>query len=47
MAAYGRVAAFARVWRDDYRRQQQRSGRDTAFSVFDSCFYQQADQQIA
>ena len=29
MAAYGRVAAFARVWRDDYRRQQQMSGRGT------------------
>jgi len=27
--SYGRVAAFARVWRDDYRRQQQMSGRGT------------------
>src|SRR3546814_2211130 len=24
---YGRVAAFARAWRDEYRRQQQMSGR--------------------
>ncbi|RXR21800.1 winged helix-turn-helix transcriptional regulator, partial [Sphingobium fluviale] len=27
--SYGRVAAFARAWRDDYRRQQQLSGRGT------------------
>ena len=27
--SYGRVAAFARAWRDDYRRQQQMSGRGT------------------
>jgi transposase len=27
--SYGRVAAFARVWRDDYRRQQQMSGKGT------------------
>ena len=27
--SYGRVAAFARAWRDDYRRQQQVSGRGT------------------
>src|SRR3546814_9110492 len=27
--SYGRVAAFARDWRDEYRRQQQISGRGT------------------
>ena len=27
--SYGRVAAFARAWRDDYHRQQQISGRGT------------------
>src|SRR3546814_5250020 len=27
--SYGRVAAFARAWRDEYRRQQQMSGRGT------------------
>lgn len=27
--SYGRVAAFARAWRDDYRRQQQMSGKGT------------------
>ena len=27
--SYGRVAAFARGWRDDYRRQQQMSGKGT------------------
>jgi len=27
--SYGRVAAFARTWRDDYRRQLQMSGRGT------------------
>src|SRR3546814_3411095 len=27
--SYGRVAAFARAWRDEYRRQQQISGRGT------------------
>ncbi len=27
--SYNRVAAFARAWRDDYRRQQQMSGRGT------------------
>lgn len=27
--SYERVAAFARSWRDDYRRQQQMSGRGT------------------
>jgi transposase len=27
--SYGRVAAFARGWRDEYRRQQQMSGRGT------------------
>ncbi|HKY81814.1 MAG TPA: IS21 family transposase, partial [Sphingobium sp.] len=27
--SYNRVAAFARDWRDDYRRQQQMSGRGT------------------
>lgn len=26
---YGRVAAFARTWRDDCRRQQRMSGRGT------------------
>ena len=27
--SYGRVATFARAWRDEYRRQQQMSGRGT------------------
>src|SRR3546814_17354231 len=27
--SYGRVAAFARAWRDEYRQQQQMSGRGT------------------
>src|SRR3546814_5875503 len=27
--SYGRVAAFARAWRDEYRRQQQMIGRGT------------------
>ena len=27
--SYGRVAAFARAWRDDYRQAQQMSGRGT------------------
>ncbi len=27
--SYGRVAAFARAWRDDYRRQQQMNGKGT------------------
>src|SRR3546814_20200976 len=27
--SYGRVAAFARAWRDESRRQQQMSGRGT------------------
>src|SRR3546814_19257312 len=31
--SYGRVAAFARAWRDEYRRQQQMSGPGTFVSL--------------